>query len=142
MRKEIIIVVLVGIAIGIVVAFGVYTAQTAIRNKKTKPTQVQEATPTPTIPTQEEHSLSIIEPENNTLVDQAEITVVGSTTPNAVVTIIASENEYLLTAGSDGKFSSTVSLVGGANDLIITAFDANGKRAEKNLMVVYSTAKL
>ncbi|OGY18296.1 MAG: hypothetical protein A2900_04615 [Candidatus Chisholmbacteria bacterium RIFCSPLOWO2_01_FULL_50_28] len=144
MRKEIVIVILVGIGIGILVAFGVYTARKAIKENKTKPpAEVVETAPVPAeSPEQTTQSLSISEPENNSLVDQDEITVAGVTSPNSVVTIIAEENEYLLTADASGKFSTAVSLVGGANDLAITAFDSEGKKAETVLTIVYSTAKL
>lgn len=140
MRKEVIIVILVGVAIGAIVAFGIYTAQSAIDQQSAADTQdqtteVPDSQPTPT----EEHSLSINQPADESISDQEEITIAGSTTPESVITILTPENEYLLTADSQGNFSSEIELAGGANSITVTAFDELGNRAESILTVVYST---
>ncbi|MCH7951436.1 hypothetical protein IH980_01680 [Patescibacteria group bacterium] len=141
MRKELVIVIVIGILIGSIVAYGIYTAQTAIKQYQLQKISVEDqpkAEPSPQIT----HTLTITEPTNESISDQEEITVVGKTTPNAVITIIAEENEYLLTADGEGNFTAEISLVGGANEITITAFDNDGNRAEQLITVVYSTAEL
>jgi hypothetical protein len=141
MRKEVIIVVIIGILIGAIVAYGIYTAQTAIRKQQDQ-FKVSEQLPSPEPTPIVSHTLTIIEPANESISDQEEITITGSTTPNAVITIFTEENEYLLSADAEGAFSAAVTLIGGANDIIVTAFDEQGNRAEQVLTVVYSTAEL
>lgn len=139
MRKEIIIVILIGILIGGIVAYGIYTAQTAITKTSREAADQQEGaqvTPQPT------HTLTISEPANESIADKEEITLVGSTTPNAVIAIITEENEYLLTADGQGQFTAEITLVGGANTITVTAFDQEGNKAEAVLTLVYSTAEL
>lgn len=140
MRKEVFIVIIIGILIGSIVAYGVYTAQTAIKKQQTQTEVSQEPTPEPTPSVS--HTLTLIEPQNESIFDEEEITISGATTPNAVITIIAEENEYLLTADAQGAFSAEVTLIGGANNIVVTAFDENGNRAEQTVTVVYSTAQL
>lgn len=141
MRKEVVIVIVIGILIGAIVSFGIYTAQTAIKKQQAQ-TAVSEEQPTLEPTPQVSHTLSIIEPVNESISNQEEITITGSTTPNAVITIIAEENEYLLTADAEGTFSAEIILVSGANNITVTAFDESGNRAEQLITVVYSTAEL
>lgn len=140
MRKEIIIVILIGIGIGAIIAFGIYTARSAIQTNKSSRTEekTQQATESP----QPQIILEIIEPENNSVIDTPTTNLIGRTTPNVVVAVIAVENEYLFTADSQGNFSLEVDLVGGANELLISAFDSEGNKAEDARTVVYSTVEL
>lgn len=137
MRKEVVVVIIIGVAIGAIVAYGVYIAQSAITKRQltTQPTpSSQEPIPTPPL-----HTLTILEPANESIVEEEAVQLVGKTSPSAVVTIISEENEYLLTSDKDGNFSATVMLVGGDNTLVVSAFDNEGNKAEQTLTLVYST---
>lgn len=142
MKKEVIIVVFLGIIIGAIVMYGIYTARTAITKQQSSPTQeltqISEPTATPTL----SHKLIITEPLDETITDQENIAITGKTSPNAILTIIGSENEYLLTADRDGNFSTQISLSGGANQITVSAFNENGDKDETTLTLVYSTAQL
>jgi len=59
-----------------------------------------------------------------------------------VVVLIYPEGETIVTADDQGNFEATALLVGGANEIKVTAYDQQGNRAEALLTVVYSTAKL
>lgn len=142
MRKEVIIVILIGILIGAIVAFGIYTARTAISKQETQVEQTPETPTTPTQASQSAHTLTIIDPKNESVSDQEEITITGQTSPDAVIAIIGAENEYLLTADGQGNFSTKITLIGGANEIAISAFDEQGTKVEEILTVVYSTAQL
>lgn len=138
MRKEVVIVILIGVIIGTIVAYGIYTAQTAIKRYKGEAPSPSTLTSSPT-PTPVLHTLTISEPPNESISEVEKVTVIGRTSPEAVVTLIAEENEYLLTADDQGNFAVDVSLIGGANTIKVTAFDVTGNRAEATLTVVYST---
>ena len=140
MRKEIVIVIIFGILIGSIIAYGIYTAKSALKNKTLESVAVGNQSQQQD--TQSEHALQITEPEDNTVVEQEKIKLSGTTSPNSIITLIAAENEYLLTADADGNFSVEVPLVGGANNLKISSFAADGRKAETTLALVYSTAKL
>ncbi len=141
MRKEVIIVILVGIAIGAIVTFGIYTAQTAIQRQQVKIEQSEKPDTTPS-PADSSHFLQILEPANELVTEEEDISITGQTSPNAVIAIIAQESEYLLTADNEGTFSAQISLSGGANQITISSFDGEGNKVEEALTVVYSTAEL
>lgn len=140
MRKEIIIVILVGIGIGAVIAFGIYTARSALNSKVV--TQTPEVTEDTRETTQPSLILEIIEPLDESVSDQEKIRISGKTIPNAVIAVISAENEYLLTSDDQGNFSVETNLIGGVNEILISAFDSQGNKAEVTRTVVYSTAEL
>ncbi|OGY21370.1 MAG: hypothetical protein A3A65_06590 [Candidatus Chisholmbacteria bacterium RIFCSPLOWO2_01_FULL_49_14] len=138
MRKEVVIVILVGILIGAIVAYGIYTAQSALKQRELKSQEIlpkdnQEKT------SPSSHTLSINEPQDESIWDQEKINVNGTTTPKSVVTILTEENEYLLSADSEGYFNAEVGLTGGANTITVSSFDEQGNRAQQSVVVVYST---
>lgn len=137
MRKEVAIVILIGIAIGAIVAYGIYTAQSAIK-KRQAPTGPAPTSQLPS-PTPTAHALTIIEPADESIIEEETVQLVATTSPNAVVTIITNQNEYLLTADQDGNLSTSVQLVAGENTILVTAFDGAGNKVEATLTLVYST---
>ncbi len=141
-KKEILWAVIIGFAIGLVITFGVITANRAIKQKS-------EATPTPAIsptpapsPEEKEVFLEIQEPEDESVQSEEKITLKGTTVPNATVVIFYEEGEQILETDEKGEFSTQISLVGGANQVTIKAFTEDGDQAEKTLSIVYSTARI
>ncbi len=134
MRKEVVFAILAGGALGLVIAFGVWRANTAL-----KPAEVSKETTTQTPAPTGSVELSIVKPDNLTVVTQASVTVTGSTLPGAIVAISAEEKEYVATADNKGSFSQEVALVGGLNEIKIFSFDINDGARQKDLLVVYSS---
>lgn len=140
MRKEVLIAIIIGFGLGLVITFGIWTANKALKETvpTTTPTEEVEVTPTPT-PTLE---LVITSPENNTISEEEIIEVSGQTVPRAIIAITYPEGEKLLEADEDGSFSTEISLIGGDNLIEISAFNDEGDEATKTLTVVYSTADI
>lgn len=142
MKKEITIVIILGIVIGTIVAYGAYTAQKALKTQESQTQQQSQDSQTTPPVAEKEHFLTISAPLNESVFDEDNITVSGKTTPNSVIAILAQENEYLFTADADGNFNIEVNLTGGANQITISAFDENGNQAQETLTVVYSTSQI
>lgn len=141
MRKEVLIAIIIGFGLGLVITFGVWTANKALREAAPEATPVpEEVAPTPT-PTPE-LSLVVASPEDNSISEEETIEVSGSTAPGAIVVILYQEGEKILEADSEGKFSTEITLAGGANEIKISAYDEEGNETEKILTVVYSTAEI
>lgn len=143
MRKEVIIAVLAGFLLGLVITFGVYTANKAIKKQKTEdqanvPTAETEPSPLPS-PTP---SLEISQPEDNLVVKEDELTLAGQNEPRTPVAILAEGYEDLLYTDSEGLFSTTVPLVGGANEIKLVSLPKNGQKQEKTITVVYTEAEI
>lgn len=142
MRKEVLIAIIIGFALGLVITFGIWTANKALKEtapKKEAPEEfVEEQIPTPT-PTQ---LLVITSPEDNSISNKEKIEVSGKTFPQAVVVVLYEEGEKIIETDEEGNFNTEIALVGGANEITVTAYDKDGNEVSKSLTVVYSTAEL
>ena len=148
MRKEVLIAIVIGFALGLLITYGIWTANRAIKEATANNDVASEKitseniTPTPG-PTVNKLALSITTPEDNDLVNKQKIEVSGTTVPNAIVVVTYPDGESIISAGADGKFTTNINLDAGSNDLGITAFDTQtGNEASQNLTVVFSTAEI
>lgn len=144
MKKEVLIAIITGFALGLLITFGVWTANRAIKKTPEPETLVSPTPQAESTPTAEssEISLTIYSPEDNFLTDQEEIEISGKTASQAVVVIIYPEGEKILEADENGDFSTMITLDGGDNEIEITAYDQGGSEIKKTLTVVYSTAEI
>jgi len=145
MKKEILIAIIIGFVLGLVITFGIWTANKSLKEgTSTKSSQIteNETNITPPLQAEEKLPLTIISPENNTLANQEKLEIVGKTSPRAVVAIVYEEGEKIIEADEKGDFKQEVPLVGGGNEITISAFDNEGNEVSKTLNLVYSTAEI
>lgn len=143
MRKEVLIAIIIGFVLGLVITFGVWTANKAMKETPQKDQQASEnaqetTTPTPT----PESVLTITSPEDNFLSDKEKIDVSGKTTPQATVVILFEQGEKIIEADGQGSFTAQITLVGGGNVIKVSSFDQQGKESTQAISVVYSTAEI
>lgn len=150
MKKEVFLAVAIGFGLGLVITFGIWTA-----NKSLKDAQLSQPSPTPAettpIPTSSVSpspsspvtvTLTVTTPEDESLVTKDSLTVSGKTAAGATVTIISETSEQITTADQSGNFSADVELEGGYNNITITAFDSSGNTNSQTITVTYTTAKV
>lgn len=144
-RKEILIAIVVGFALGMVITFGIWNANKALKSQQAS------QQPSLAITSEKEQSspvdktslfLKIISPEDNLLSAQEKIQLAGEANSDATVVITYSEGEQVITPDGSGKFQTEITLMGGANEIIITAYDPDGNEIKKTINVVYSTATI
>lgn len=108
-------------------------------NEDVRPTSNISAVTTPIISggsvVTSEISLTISSPVNGATVTTATIVVRGKTKPNAEVFV----NDEAIIADTAGNFSVTLALDEGDNPIVISANDADGNVAEKELIVNYDS---
>lgn len=137
MRKEILFAVIAGIIFGIIVAFGIWRANSALNSKSTS-TSKETLDVSPTL-TPQEFNLSLAKPEEDDVISETPMILSGVTTPSAWVVISAEDEDYVSSADESGAFSQEVNLLGGVNNLTVFAIDVNSKSAEKQISVVFSS---
>lgn len=145
MKKEILIAIVIGFILGLVITFGIWTANKSLQeNNSVQKTQENENQPitNENTPVEEKISLSIISPQDNSLLDQEKTEIAGKTTPLANIVILFEDGEEIIQADEQGEFKKEITLSGGANEITITAFDQDGNEASKILNLVYSTAQI
>lgn len=142
MRKEVLMAIIIGFALGLLITFGIWTANKALKEtapKKEAPPQViEEQLPTPT----PQALLVITSPEDNSISNKGKIEVSGKTFPKTVVVVLYEDGEKILDADEEGNFSTEITLIGGSNEIEVSAYDKEENEVSKTLTVVYSTAEL
>jgi len=137
MKKEFVWAIIVGFGLGLIITWGVWTAK---RGLKTTPSlKTQNLSPTPT---SAPITLKIDQPEDESIIKTDQTVVAGKTDPDAILAILTEEGEIIIKADNEGKFETEVSLVEGANEINIIAFDDEGNQASQSMTVVYSNAEL
>ncbi len=136
MRKELVIAIFVGLSLGLILTFGFYTANQAIKEKKTvKTVEVVQASPSP-LPAL---TLSIESPENNLVVEKTPLMIVGKSAPKAVIIAYHESAENFTQADEEGLFSLALPLAAGSNKITLQAINEEDKVEEKKLTIVYTT---
>jgi len=140
-RKELLIAIIVGFGLGLVIIFGIKTANQAVNKvAPSETTAATETSPTPTV--SQAFSLIVNNPEDNAISDKEKIEVSGQTVAGATVAIIFPDGEKIIQADDKGNFSGEITLVGGINQIEITAYDNSDNEATKTVNVVYSTSQI
>ena len=143
MRKEVILAIVGGVALGLLVIGGLWwTNKTTTEENPIVPSPTPLITQAPTLTPALSLPLEIINPENESIIEEEKITLEGKTAPESVVVVIYPEGENIVEADEEGNFETEITLVGGANEIKVTAYDEEGNQAEKSLTLVYSTAKI
>jgi len=132
MRKEILFAILAGALFGLIIAFGIWRLNSTLAPSDQSST---EASPTPST----EFGITIAKPEKYQVLTESPFTISGITKGNAWVVISGEEEDSVIQADTDGSFEAEIELTGGANQIIISAFDESGAMVEENLILVYST---
>ena len=155
MKKEVILAIAIGFALGLVITFGIWTANKSLASLDTNtptptPTLITiSGTPQPTAvqPTATQVTsnslLTITAPEDELLTNKNSVTVTGKATAGASVTIAYENNkQQIVVADASGNFTANVDLIAGYNIISVTAFDANGNESNQTITVTYSTAAI
>jgi hypothetical protein len=141
MKKEMIISVLVGLFFGLIIVYGVYTAQSSL-SKPEQTTEKLEVSPSIEAGDEVDGNLSIHSPEDETIVNEPIITVTGTTIATSHVIIFINDKESITNADDSGNFSIEGELELGSNIIEVHVIDEDGKAIVKERTVIYTTKPL
>ncbi|MFH2019629.1 MAG: hypothetical protein ABII80_03395 [bacterium] len=143
-KKEITVAVIIGLIIGLLVVGGILRARSAINNMKTPGDDTKTPTSSQTPASNEgngELFLSLIT-EDNQVVNTPTITVTGKTLPTTYVVLNSEKGDFIIVPNDLGTFSQEVTLVKGANTIVVTVYEENGNKKEQTLTTVYTSAEI
>ena len=146
MKKEIGIAIVIGFILGLIITFGIWTANKSLQENTS--TQEKETSEMPSLNEEkspsnsEKISLKILSPENNALINTEKIKITGKTSANINVIILSEDDELIVQSDAQGQFSQEITLSAGTNEIKISAFDDNGAEATVNLNLVYSKSEI
>ncbi|MBP8590847.1 hypothetical protein KBI33_00030 [Candidatus Shapirobacteria bacterium] len=146
MRKEVILAIAGGVILGLLVMGGLWwTSRTTSEKNLAVPSSapIENQSPTLALLTPVlSLPLKIESPEDESISGEEKVVLKGETAPGSVVVVIYPEGENIVEADGEGKFETEILLVGGVNEIKVTAYDKDGSKAEANLTLIYSTAKI
>lgn len=141
-RKEITIAVIIGLLVGLVVVGGIIRARSALSKITPPEISIGRPKPSPTdSPDQKDHFLTLTTLDNQVL-NEASLIIEGSSLPDTYIVILGEKSEYIIVPSETGHFSQDVSLVTGANTIIITSYQDDGTRQEQTLNAVFTTVEI
>lgn len=140
MRKEAFVAIIIGVSVGLLIAFGILRANTALKSKNLISTEFM---PTKKVekPRPEgvkELSINLVTPENLSVSVTEEVTYSGITKPGVVLVISTESKDYILKAPANGSFEQSTTLIGGLNQTLISAFDETKNEVKEKGIVIYS----
>ena len=151
MRKEFVVAIFLGLTVGLLIIVGIVIARQAFEKHQTGSERTANEslpistslstsppTATPTIP---KHSLTINQPDDNSVVSSSELMISGKTTPLSTIAIVSEKNEYFAQADETGLFSQKIELITGVNEIKMASLAPNEEQTEIILTVVYTTAE-
>jgi hypothetical protein len=138
MKKEVLSAIILGVIIGLVLTYGIYTAQSAYK-RQTSPASISEtgnqASPLPS--SDSSQNLTIITPENESIQSKDTAIITGMATPKAYVTAVTDTNDVLVQSDSEGNFSLELPLASGVNLITIESTTEAGTQEQKQVTVTY-----
>jgi hypothetical protein len=135
MQKEVLLAIVFGSLLGLVIAFGVWKVNIAMKQDNTVSPAAQEEQKDNPIVTH----LTIAKPDDKHVTSNNIVLVSGVAIPNAYVIVSGEETDYFTKTTSTGEFEVEVLLIGGINQLRIFSLNPEGATETKDLLVVYST---
>ncbi|MEI8232738.1 MAG: hypothetical protein WCG44_03260 [bacterium] len=141
-KKEATVAVVIGLILALIVTGGVLRARTALKSVKfgTKDSFLQTKKTTPESKNNELF-LELTTPDNS-VTTEAVLTLSGKTLPSTYIAILGEKGEYLIVPSDVGSFSQEIALVKGANTIKVNIYQGDGKKIEKTINAVYTTAEL
>lgn len=148
MKKEVFLAITIGFVLGLIITFGIWTANKSLKGLSSQKQIAQSPTPSPktvtptTQPLANALPLSITTPDDESVTNTPKTTLSGMTLPNSVVAMTFEGGEQILESDSTGNFSIDIDLEGGYNHIQVTVFDKTGNSTSQTLIVTYTTAKI
>lgn len=149
LSKELFIAILLGFVVGLIVTYGIWTANQAIQQKENSispvPTDIPDlaAVDVPELSSEDSDlRLKIAQPDANTLTNLDNLVVTGITDGNANVLVFGEKDWELVVADDQGQFSANIALISGINYIKVTVINDQGQQLSANRTVVYSTTEI
>ncbi len=138
MKKEIFFAIIAGSAFGLLIASGVWYANSFLKPKNNNST-ISQKRQTP-IPSQEENfKIVVATPSNMSILTETPAVISGITKPKAYVVISNTDSDNITNASDSGSFNSNIDLTGGINQVQLNAFDSGGNQTHTNVLLIYSS---
>jgi len=140
MKKEIIIAIIIGIFLGLIITYGLYTSRTVAENNAQ--TQISETELNDNNQEINSNQLSIYEPTDGLVITDKKIAVSGASLANNFIVVFIGNDEIITQADESGNFSVEANLEIGANIITAIAVDENGQQSQVSRTIIVDDPSL
>jgi len=137
MRKEVVIAIILGLVLGSILVYGIYTANKAAKDVIQPTQQTQEQ---PENEQKQNSILTVNSPEDGDILDTPTATISGQTSLDNALVIITETDQFTPNTDENGFFYLEVELIKGGNLIQVTAITPSGQRRDEYLNLVYTTS--
>ena len=138
MKKEVVFAILSGSVLGLIIAFGVWRANIALKSTISKAT-AKPQTVQVIKSAQNEFNFTIASPKNLSIATTSTAKITGISKPESQVVVVAQTEDTISKTDAKGGFEVKADLSGGLNILKIVSFDPLNGLSQENLTLVYSS---
>lgn len=137
MRKEVVIAIILGLALGFIITFGIYRTQVALRSTPSSKEQADALkTPVNDLSPVIQQELAIHNPEDGLITADKSVVVTGESEPDSVVVLLVNDTEYVTSTDGGGNFSFDVPLREGSNILTTYVLRDDGSSLKDERVVI------
>ena len=111
MKKEVFVAIIIGIAIGAIITFGVHTAKVALQNQDQETEDVSNQIPSELTPSASNHLLTINSPHPDQIIEDDDIDITGITSSNSFISAISETSQAVAVADDQGNVVAGESVV-------------------------------
>lgn len=130
MKKEVAIAIVIGLILGLVVTFGIYTARRSSSSVQQSAEMLASANPDSPDATPTQSSLVISSPEDGLITSDKELQVSGTTDPNSFIFILFDSQFRIEKADATGNFSTKIPTAPGPMLVVVRTLDDGGNSVE------------
>lgn len=153
-NREIVIAITLGFAIGLVVTYGIWTANHSLKQQQVASPSGNNTSSESTISVNVDDSESpdqtastgnngseftVMQPQLYTLTDQATYTISGFVPNDQTIIVLSESGQTTVTPEKDGEYIAEIKLITGVNYITIFAVDSQGKSQRIDRTIVLST---
>lgn len=147
MRKEVTIAIFLGLGIGLLAVFGIFTARSALtryeQEKRTDHEVIDTTSVTPSVSdasSSTPSTVTVTEPTDGSVTSENHITIAGKATNAEAIVVTSETDQFIIDVQADGKFQQNIELISGENEIRLAAFFPSGDRRDEQITIVYTTA--
>ena len=140
-KKEVTVAVIIGLILGVIIVGGILRARRAIMNLAPI-TSSRENSQVPSGKDQDQGLFLTLETADHQVVKEAKLVISGKTLPGTYIVINGEAGDSIIVPSDLGNFSQEITLVKGANTILVTVYQADGTKKEATLNAVYTTAEI
>lgn len=133
MKKEAFIAILIGLALGLFITYGVYQARTGLSRRSSDPNLITQLNDEPF-----QGELALSSPDDESVQEAGAVRVAGTTLANSFVVIFVGNEETITRSDDSGNFSVEVELESGSNVITVYVIDQDGRSVSVERTVTIS----